>query len=74
MFGALAPTILLGVIPAVVGLAIDSGTWLAVGSLMIFGGGGDMAIVAKLLRFKPPTNDVLYLDHPSEGGVVAFTR
>ncbi|MEG1244755.1 DUF3267 domain-containing protein [Gordonibacter sp.] len=74
VIGALAPTVVLGLLPAVIGLAAGSGIWLAIGILLIFGGGGDMAIVLKLLRFKPQTNDVLYLDHPYECGIVAFTR
>ena len=41
---------------------------------MILGGGGDLAIVLKMLRFKPDDADVLYLDHPYECGLVAFVR
>lgn len=74
IIGALAPTVLLGLIPAAVGIATGSGIWLAVGLLLIIGGGGDLAIVIKLLRFKPKESDVLYLDHPYECGIVAFTR
>ena len=74
MIGALAPTGILGLLPAVFGLVTGSGIWLAVGSLLILGGGGDLAIVVKLARFHPQTNDVLYLDHPYECGIVAFER
>ncbi|MEG1434821.1 MAG: DUF3267 domain-containing protein [Gordonibacter sp.] len=74
VIGALAPTVLLGLLPAAVGIATGSGIWLGVGLLLIVGGGGDLAIVIKLLRFKPKGNDVLYLDHPYECGIVAFTR
>ncbi|MEA5020287.1 MAG: DUF3267 domain-containing protein [Gordonibacter sp.] len=74
IIGALAPTVLLGLIPTAVGIATGSGIWLAVGLLLIVGGGGDLAIVIKLLRFNPKESDVLYLDHPYECGIVAFTR
>ena len=44
------------------------------GALMILGGGGDLAIVLKLVRFKPEGDEVLYLDHPYECGLAAFVR
>lgn len=72
--GALAPTVVLGVLPALIGLGTGSGIWLAIGCLMILGGGGDLAIALKLLRFRPASNDVLYVDHPYECGMTAFVR
>ena len=33
-----------------------------------------LTIVLKMLRFKPDGGEVLYLDHPYECGLVAFTR
>ena len=72
--GALAPTIVLGLVPVAVAYATGSILWLGIGLLMILGGGGDLAIVLKTLRFKPDGADVLYLDHPYECGLVAFVR
>ena len=72
--GALAPTIVLGLVPVAVAYATGSILWLGIGLLMILGGGGDLAIVLKMLRFKPDGADVLYLDHPYECGLVAFVR
>ncbi len=72
--GALAPTIVLGLVPVAVAYVTGSILWLGIGLLMILGGGGDLAIVLKMLRFKPDGADVLYLDHPYECGLVAFVR
>ena len=65
---------MLGLAPVAVAYATGSILWLGIGLLMILGGGGDLAIVLKMLRFKPDGADVLYLDHPYECGLVAFVR
>ena len=72
--GALAPTAVLGLLPVIAAYASGSAGLLAVGLLMILGGGGDFAIVLKMLRFKPDGREVRFLDHPYECGLVAFTR
>lgn len=72
--GALAPTVVLGLLPVLVAYATGSAGWLAVGLFMILGGGGDLAIVLKMLRFKPHGREVRFLDHPYECGLVAFVR
>lgn len=72
--GALAPTAVLGLLPVLAAYATGSAALLAVGLLMILGGGGDFAIVLKTLRFKPDGREVRFLDHPYECGLVAFVR
>lgn len=72
--GALAPTVVLGLAPVLAAYATESLALLAIGLLMIFGGGGDLTIVIKMLRFKPDGSEVRYLDHPYECGLVAFVR
>ena len=74
VIGALAPTIVLGLIPVAVAYATGSPVLFVIGALMIIGGGGDMAIVIKMLRFKPEGAEALYLDHPYELGLVVFER
>ena len=71
--GALAPTVVLGLLPVFAAYASGSAAVLAVGLLMTLGGGGDFAIVLKMLRFKPD-GEVRFLDHPYECGLVAFVR
>lgn len=74
IIGALAPTVVLGLLPVFASYALGSLPLFFVGALMIIGGGGDMAITVKLLRFKPKGNDVLLIDHPYEIGLVAFVK
>ena len=71
--GALAPTVVLGLLPVIAAYASGSAGLLAVGLLMTLSGGGDLAIVLKMLRFKPD-GEVRFLDHPYECGLVAFVR
>ena len=72
--GALMPTLVLGILPVLAAYATGSLFLLVVGLLMILGGGGDLTIALKMLRFKPDGGEVLYLDHPYECGLVAFVR
>ena len=70
--GALMPPIVLGVIPAVIGIAAGSLFWLIVGLLMILSAGGDVLIVLQILRFRSDAGEVLYYDHPTKAGLVVF--
>ena len=72
--GALMPTLVLGILPVLAAYATGSLFLLVVGLLTIPGGGGDLTIALKMLRFKPDGGEVLYLDHPYECGLVAFVR
>ncbi|MGM9532439.1 DUF3267 domain-containing protein [Intestinibacter sp.] len=74
IIGGIMPTVLLGLVPAVV--AIFSGSWLVfvIGCIMILSGGGDMTIVLKLIMYRSQKQDILYMDHPYECGLVVFER
>lgn len=74
IIGALAPTVVLGLLPVLASYALGSLPLFLVGALMIIGGGGDMAIALKLLRFNPDGENVLLIDHPYEIGLVAFVK
>lgn len=72
--GVLMPTLLLGVVPAVISI-INGSIWLfAMGAVMILVGGGDLTILLKLIQFKAGNEDTLYMDHPYQAGVVAFVK
>lgn len=72
--GALAPLVVLGVVPIVVAFCIGSVALLLVGIFMVDGAVGDVMIVVKYLFHKSQTNDVLIYDHPTEAGCVVFER
>lgn len=73
IIGALAPTIILGILPCVIAIAIASAPLFLLGALMILAGGGDLAICKMLLSYKQ-TGETIYLDHPTECGLVAFAK
>ena len=72
--GALMPGIVLGIIPTVVAICIGSIWLLYFGMIMAISAGGDVMIVAKLLRYKTTAGEVLFYDHPTQGGGVVFER
>ncbi|MCR5794450.1 MAG: DUF3267 domain-containing protein [Solobacterium sp.] len=72
--GALMPLILLGIIPTVVSLIIGSPVMLLLGLFLIDGAAGDILIVDKLMKYKTDAAEILYLDHPTEAGLVVFER
>ncbi|MDO5784879.1 MAG: DUF3267 domain-containing protein [Eubacteriales bacterium] len=74
VIGALMPTIVLGILPAVFAIFSGNLEWLLMGCVMILGGGGDMTIVLKLLRHRSSGADTIYIDHPYAAGIVAFER
>lgn len=63
--GALAPLVVLGVIPCVVAFLNGSLAWLAFGIFLTVGGCGDILVVWQLRKEK---GNVLIYDHPSEAG------
>lgn len=73
IIGALMPTIILGILPAIVSIIIGSWLLFALNALMIFGGGGDLTIVLKLLRYREKEGTI-FVDHPYQCGLVAFVR
>ncbi|MGN1033653.1 MAG: DUF3267 domain-containing protein [Intestinibacter sp.] len=74
IIGGIMPTVILGIVPAVV--AIFSGSWLVffIGCIMILSGGGDMTILLKLIMYRSQKQEILYMDHPYECGLVVFER
>ena len=72
--GALAPLVLLGIIPTVVAIATSSFTLLVTGLIMILAAGGDVMIVWMILRHRATGSDLLVLDHPTQAGCVVFER
>ena len=72
--GGIITTVLLGIVPAVISIFTGSLFWFIMGELMILAGGGDLTILLKLLRYKSKKEEILYMDHPYECGLVVFER
>ncbi len=74
MLAILAPTVVLGILPAAVALAIGSRWILYLGILMILGGGGDIMCAIKLATYRTKGKECLFFDHPYEVGLAVFER
>lgn len=70
--GGIMPTIVVGVIPSVLGIVLNHNALFLLGLLMLIGGGGDVCIILKLFFHKEKGKECVYLDHPYECGVVVF--
>lgn len=67
--GALAPLVILGIIPAIAGVALHSLMTTIFGVIFIASAAGDI-MVAWRLRKEPAENTVL--DHPTEAGYLVY--
>ncbi|MBR2523317.1 MAG: DUF3267 domain-containing protein [Clostridiales bacterium] len=71
--GLLMPFLILGIIPGIIG-AFTGNMYISIfGALSIVGAGGDLLIFSMILRNKE-NGKVLYLDHPTEVGLVTFVK
>ncbi len=69
--GAVMPAIVVGAIPAAIGLAAGKGAWTLYGMIFLVAAVGDF-IVLWVLRGVP--GDVLVEDHPSRAGCYVYDR
>ncbi len=74
ILGGAMPTIVLGVGMTALSAVTGNFMIMLLNEVMIFGGGGDLFIIIKMLRYRPEDGDVVYYDHPYECGVVAYTK
>lgn len=74
MLAILAPTVVLGILPAAVALTVGSKWILYLGVLMILGGGGDIMCAIKLATYRTKGKECLFFDHPYEVGLAVFER
>ena len=72
--GSLAPLVVLGLAPAIAGIALGAGVVFVLALLMILGASGDIFVVVELLRHKKTDDKLICVDHPSECGLVVFER
>ena len=72
--GALAPLVLLGIVPMIWGILAGSFPVLLVGIIMADSAAGDIQIVWQILRYRSGSSDVVYIDHPTQGGGVICER
>jgi len=74
ILGAAMPTLVLG-IGLTAAAALTGIFWVFILAIaMIFGGGGDFAIILKMLLHRQRGKEAVYYDHPYECGVVVFEK
>lgn len=74
IFGTVMPLILLGIIPMIVGIVIGNPNALFIGIIMADAAAGDIMVIDQILRYKSNAKDIVYLDHPTEAGLIVFER
>jgi hypothetical protein len=70
LFGALAPLVVLGILPACASLLVQSPLLLLLSVFNILAAGGDTTIALMLRKYK----GALFLDHPTDCGFAAFRK
>ncbi len=74
IIGTIMPLVLLGIVPMIAGAAIGNINLLIMGIMMADAAAGDILIIMKILGYKSSRNEITYMDHPTEAGVVVFER
>lgn len=74
VLGALMPLLVCGLLPALIGAFSGSLLLFLLGEVMIFAACGDVMIVGKMLAHRSGATETVYLDHPTEAGLILFER
>ncbi len=74
LLGISMPGLTLGVLICIISIILGKQIILYSGLFQLFCAGGDMMIIALILKNKSNKKNQLYLDHPTEVGVVLFDK
>ena len=74
IFGTAMPLIVLGILSMIVGLFAGNASVLMLGIIMASSAAGDILIIRNMLGYKSGAREIVYMDHPTEVGVVASER
>jgi len=74
IIGALMPCIILGIIPSILSIVLNSFSMLVYGIMMIASAGGDILIVWEILKHPSEKKEQFYMDHPTQAGGVLFEK
>ena len=69
--GTIMPTIIVGIIPYIIGLITNNYTLAFVAAALIVSGAGDALVISTIRKVK---SDVLVCDHPTECGCAVFEK
>ncbi|MCQ2483126.1 MAG: DUF3267 domain-containing protein [Clostridia bacterium] len=74
LIGCVMPGVILGLFPYITAFIIGNTSMLFYGVVMLVGAAGDTMIMYKLLRFKSEAKDVIFMDHPTECGLIVLEK
>lgn len=74
ILGGLMPTIILGIIPGIAAVFMESWVVLLMACVMVIGGGADIMMALKIGFYRDKGKEVLYYDHPYKLGTVVFEK
>lgn len=74
ILGAIMPCLILGILPMIAGVLWNSWSMLLMGIIMTDSAAGDLMIIYQILRYKSDAKDIVYIDHPTQGGGVVFEK
>ena len=74
ILGAVMPLLILGILPTAAGILFGNGLLFWIGIVMTLSAGGDILIVLQILLYKSPAPEKLFVDHPTQAGVVVYER
>ena len=72
--GSIMPGLILGLIPLVASILTGYFMVFLFGVAMFYGAGGDFAICLKILGYRSKSKDVIFVDHPTELGLIVFEK
>ena len=74
IIGALMPMMILGIGVSIVAILMGNPFIMLFGIVHVFGGAGDILIIAMVLKEKVEGRDVLIFDHPYDCGFILFEK
>ena len=74
LLAGIMPTVVVGFLPAVLGIILGEPVLIMFSIVHIMGGGGDMMIILNILKYRTKAKEVLFLDHPYEIGTIVFEK
>ncbi len=74
IMGTAMPTIILGGGVGIASIVTGNLPLCVLAAIMIIAGSGDFLIILKILCYRTQKKDVIFCDHPYEGGVVVFEK
>lgn len=74
ILGAFMPCLVLGIIPCIIAIMTGNISLLILGVIGILTAGGDLMIILMILRYRSKSQDIVWMDHPTQAGCAVFER